>query len=340
MSNTTTIDQSRKESINLEDYNYNLHLNQIAQEAFHPRDQCKLMILKDQQIIHKKFYNIIDYLEPNDILVLNETKVQHAKLEGKKETGAKIIVTLTKKITSLQYEARIKGNKLKENLKLIFKNNEAIIKKKEDDVFFLEFQKELQESDLEIVTPPYIKKKVIEKDYQTVFAHTAGSLAAPTAGLHFTQELLKKIEQKGIKIAKLRLDISFETFLTVKDPNNHKTGKEFFTLDKHNVEIINSNPTNIIAVGTTVVKCLESCQWHSGKILPTTGDSTIFIKPGYEFKAPIKAMITNFHLPKSSLLLLTAAYAGRERILKAYNEAVKENYRFFSLGDAMMIWKE
>ncbi len=340
MKNTTSIDQSKNKSINLEDYNYHLPLTQIAQEAFHPRDQCKLMILKDQEILHKKFYHIIDYLEPNDILVLNETKVQHAKIEGKKETGAKIIVTLTKKITPLQYEARIKGNKLKENLKLIFKNNQAIITKKEDDVFYLKFEKELQESDLEIVTPPYIKKKVIEKDYQTVFAHTPGSLAAPTAGLHFTNELLKKIEKKGIKIAKLRLDISFETFLPVRDPNNHKTGKEFFTLDEHNAGIINTNPTNIIAVGTTVVKCLESCTWQEGKILPTTGDSTIFIKPGYKFQAPIKAMVTNFHLPKSSLLLLTASYAGRERILKAYNQAVKENYRFFSLGDAMMIWKE
>jgi len=329
-----------KKTINLEDYDYPLPLNQIAQEAFHPRDHCKLMILKEDQIIHQKFYNLIDYLQPNDILVLNETKVQHAKIEGKKETGAKIIITLTKKISQREYEARIKGNKLKENIKLLFKNNEATIIKKEDDIFHLEFQKELQEKDLEIVTPPYIKKKVPEKDYQTVFASVPGSLAAPTAGLHFTEQLLKKIEQKGIKIAKLRLDISFETFLPVKDPNNHKTGKEFFILDQHNANIINTNPNNIIAVGTTIVKCLESCTWKDEKIYPTTGESTIFIKPGYEFKAPIKAMITNFHLPKSSLLLLTTAYGNRERILNAYNEAVKKNYRFFSLGDAMMVWRQ
>lgn len=324
----------------LEDYNYHLPQDQIAQQAFHPRDHCKLMILKSNQIIHTKFYDIINYLNPGDILVLNETKVQHCKLLGKKETGAKIEVTIVRNLGNNSYETRIKGGKLKECHKLIFKHNEAIIAKHQDDQFILQFTEPLYSKDLKILTPPYIKKNVPEKDYQTIFAKTPGSLAAPTAGLHFTNALLKKIQQKGIKIAKLQLDISFETFLPVRDINTHKTGKEHFILDKTNADIINSNPKNIIAVGTTTVKCLESCQWQNGKIIPTNGDSQIFIKPGYEFKAPIKAMLTNFHLPKSSLLLLTTTYGGRERILKAYNEAVKQDYRFFSLGDAMLIFKE
>jgi S-adenosylmethionine:tRNA ribosyltransferase-isomerase len=327
-------------TISLEDYNYHLPLDRIAQQAFHPRDHCKLMILKDNQIIHKKFYDIINYLNKDDILVLNETKVQHCKLLGKKETGAKIEVTIVRNLGNNSYETRIKGGKLKEGHKLIFKHNKAIITKRNDDQFILQFTQPLYSKDLKILTPPYIKKKVPEKDYQTVFAKTPGSLAAPTAGLHFTPQLLKKIQHKGIKIAYLQLDISFETFLPVRDINHHKTGQEYFKLTKENADIINSNPINIIAVGTTVVKCLESCTWKNGNIQPTQDYSQIFIKPGYQFKTPFKAMITNFHLPKSSLLLLTATFTGKDRILDAYNQALQHNYRFFSLGDSMMICRE
>jgi S-adenosylmethionine:tRNA ribosyltransferase-isomerase len=326
-------------NINLEDYNYHLPQELIAQEAFHPRDKCKLMVLKENQIEHKIFSDIIDFLEPEDVLVLNETKVNRCKLVGKKETGGKIIITLVKHLGKNLYETRIKGGKLRPGLKLLFKQNKGTIVKQEEDRFYVQFHKQLQRKDLELLTPPYIKKKVPDKDYQTIFAKKSGSLAAPTAGLHFTPELLRKIEQKGVKIAKVQLDISFETFLPVRDVEHHKTGREYFVVDKKNAEIINA-AKRIIAVGTTSVKCLESCTWKKGKILPSKGFSQIFIKPGFEFKAPLTAMITNFHLPKSSLLLLTAAYAGKTRILKAYNEAVKHNYRFFSLGDAMMIFKE
>jgi S-adenosylmethionine:tRNA ribosyltransferase-isomerase len=375
------LDKSGKD-LNLDDYDYHLPQEMIAQKAFHPRDHCKLLVLKDNRIEHKTFFQIIDYLQQGDILVLNETKVQHCKLLGKKETGAKVEVTIVRPagkvviapigqrglctfgnqgmsarldytsstraprasddhyFKDLVYETRIKGNKLKPGHKLLFKNNQALIIHRDDDIFYLKFKKPLKTKDLQILTPPYIKAKVPEKDYQTVFANKLGSLAAPTAGLHFTNSLLKKIERKGVKIAKLQLDISFETFLPVRDPSTHKTGREYFELDQHNADIINSNPKNIIAVGTTVVKCLESCRWEDGKIMPTKDFSEIFIKPGYQFRSPIKAMLINFHLPRSSLLLLTATFAGRERLLRAYGEAVKNDYRFFSLGDAMVIFKE
>lgn len=326
------------DEIKLDDFDYHLPEKLIAQTAFHPRDKCKLLVLHQNRIEHKIFFDITDYLNPGDVLVINETKVRHCKLSGRKDTGGKVVITIVKSLGRNSYETRIKGRNLKIGTKFIFKHHRAEIVKTNNDIFYLQFNKSLKEFDLELLTPPYIERKVPEKDYQTVFAKIPGSLAAPTAGLHFTPELLKKIEQKGIKIARIQLDISFETFLPVRDLENHKTGKESFVIDKKNARIINSGP--IVAVGTTVVKCLESADWKNGKILPSNGISEIFIKPGYRFKAPIKAMITNFHLPKSSLLLLTSAYADRERLLKAYREAVKKKYRFFSLGDAMMIFKE
>ncbi|MBI2572916.1 tRNA preQ1(34) S-adenosylmethionine ribosyltransferase-isomerase QueA [Candidatus Woesearchaeota archaeon] len=327
------------DQINLESYNYVLPREHIAQEAMHPRDHCKLLVLhEDGKIEDKHFYNIVDYLQPGDVLVLNETKVQHCKLIATKKTGGNVEIILTKRIAPCAYESRIKGSNLHPGVIILTANNRAYISKQKDDVFTLFFDNELAPEDILLLTPPYIKQTVPEEDYQTVFAKKEGSLAAPTAGLHFTQELLEKIKHKGIKIAKVRLDISFETFLPVRDIHNHKTGKEYFELDQENADIINSG--RIIAVGTTTVKCLESCQWHNGKVLPTTGDSQIFITPGHQFNAPIKAMITNFHLPKSSLLLLTSAFVAWEKLLPAYEHAVKENYRFYSLGDAMMLWRQ
>jgi len=321
--------------MNLNQYNYNLPEELIAQKAFSPRDHCKLLILKNNNITHKKFYNIINYLETGDVLVINETKVKRCKLIGNKETGSPVELTLIKQSDNNIYETRIKG-KPREGRKLIFKDLTGEIIKQKDDKFYVKFDREIKEEECELLTPPYIKDKISEEEYQTVFANKEGSLAAPTAGLHFTPELLKKIEEKGIKIAKIQLDISFETFLPIRDSENHSTGKEYFSVDEENAETINSG--KIIAVGTTVVKCLESCNWEDGKVLPTSGISETFIKPGHQFKANIKAMLTNFHLPQSSLLLLTSAYAGRERLLAAYEEAVKENYRFYSLGDAMLIF--
>jgi len=255
------------------------------------------------------------------------------KLLGKKESGSDVEVILTKKLDNKNYIARVKERNPHSGLKLTFDNNSAIITKQDYDLFELQFEKEIKEEDLQLLTPPYIKEKIKEEDYQTIYAQKSGSLAAPTAGLHFTEELLNKIKQKGVKIAKIRLDISYTTFLPIRD----NTGKEYFELDQENANLINSG--KIVAVGTTVVKCLESCLWENQKVLPTEGYSELFIKPGHQFKAPLKAMLTNFHLPKSSLLLLTSAFTGRERLLQAYQEAIKKRYRFYSLGDAMFIKK-
>lgn len=329
--------------MNLSDYDYNLPPELIAQTAFHPRDQGRLLVLKGNRIEHKTFFEIKDYLKRGDVLVLNETKVRRCKLFGTKESGGKIEVILVKNMTGKVYECRIKGRNLKERVKLIFPQNKGEIIKQEEDVFFVKFGCKVKEEECALLTPPYIKKAVPEKDYQTIFAKIPGSLAAPTAGLHFTPELLKRIKQKGIKIAKIQLDISFATFLPVREVSNHKTGEEYFVVDEKNAEIINSaldSGGKMIAVGTTVVKCLESCTWKKRKIKPTAGYSKLFIKPGHKFKAPLAAMITNFHLPKSSLLLLTCAYGRRKRILRAYAEAIRKRYRFYSLGDAMMIFRK
>lgn len=323
--------------MNLSDYDYFLPKELIAQTAGHPRDYCGLMVLHGRRTEHKNFYQIIDYLQPGDVLVLNETKVMAAKLPGKKETGGKVEVILTGK-EGTSYSARIKGSKIREGTRLLFNHNRAEVIKLEGDIFYLKFFGGLKKKDLIIPTPQYIKQKVPEKDYQTIFARKAGSLAAPTAGLHFTRGLLKKIEQKGVKIAKINLNISYETFLPVRDINHHQTGREYFEIDKRNADLINS-AKNLFAVGTTVIKCLESAKRKNGRILPQKDYSTLFIKPGHQFKTNWKGIITNFHLPQSSLLLLASAYVDWDKLKLAYAEAVKKKYRFFSLGDAMLILK-
>lgn len=323
--------------MNISDYDYFLPKELIAQTAGHPRDYCRLMVLSGRRTEHKKFYQIIDYLQPGDVLVLNETKVMTAKLRGKKKTGGKVEVILTGK-EGIYYSARIKGSKIREGTRLLFNHNTAEVIKREEDIFYLKFFGGLKKKDLIIPTPPYIKQKVPEKDYQTIFAKKVGSLAAPTAGLHFTRGLLKKIEQKGVKIAKISLDISYETFLPVKDINHHQTGREYFEIDGQNANLINS-AKNLFAVGTTVIKCLESAKRKNGFIVPQKDYSTLFIKPGHQFKTKWRGIITNFHLPQSSLLLLVSAYFKWDQLKDAYKEAVRKKYRFFSLGDAMLILK-
>ena len=325
--------------MNLSQFTCHLPKHQIAQSAVHPPDTCKLMILNNKKkstkpIEHKQFKDIINYLQPGDVLVVNQTKVIPAKLIGKKSTSARVEVILTKKIKEKVYDCRIKGRNLKEGTELLFKKTTATVIKKTGDVFTISFTKMFRD-ELILLTPPYIKKKVPEKDYQTLFAHKKGSLAAPTAGLHFTPRLVKQLEKNGITFAPVTLHIGFGTFLPVRDINTYKTEPEYVHITKENAETIN-NAKRIIAVGTTSVKCLETAA-HNGKIHPYSDYSNIFIKPGYEFKSNIQAIITNFHLPKSSLLLLVCAFGGTERILNAYHEAVKQNYRFYSLGDAMFI---
>ena len=340
--------------VKLTEFNYELPEELIAQTPIEKRDESRLMILdrKKQTIEHKIFREVIDYLEPGDCLVRNNTKVLPARLYGKKETGAKVEFLLLNQIEKDIWECIVRpGNKLHVGAKVIF--GEGILEaeiletlpggtRKVQFNYKGIFNEILDEIGL-MPLPPYIHKQLQNKDrYQTVYAKYQGSAAAPTAGLHFTEELLKKIEQKGIKIANVTLHVGIGTFRPVKEENieKHDMHSEHYYIKKEDVEKINQTKENggkIIAVGTTSCRVLETiADEKTGKVKEAEGDTKIFIYPGYKFKC-IDGLITNFHLPESTLLMLVSALAGRKYILKAYNEAVKEKYKFFSFGDAMFI---
>ncbi len=340
--------------VKLTEFNYELPEELIAQTPIEKRDESRLMILdrKKQTIEHKIFREVIDYLEPGDCLVRNNTKVLPARLYGKKETGAKVEFLLLNQIEKDIWECIVRpGNKLHVGAKVIF--GEGILEaeiletlpggtRKVQFNYKGIFNEILDEIGL-MPLPPYIHEQLQNKDrYQTVYAKYQGSAAAPTAGLHFTEELLKKIEQKGIKIANVTLHVGIGTFRPVKEENieKHDMHSEHYYIKKEDVEKINQTKENggkIIAVGTTSCRVLETiADEKTGKVKEAEGDTKIFIYPGYKFKC-IDGLITNFHLPESTLLMLVSALAGRKYILKAYNEAVKEKYKFFSFGDAMFI---
>lgn len=338
----------------LEDFDYNLPEELIAQVPIAKRDESRLMVVDREKrtIEDKVFKDIIDYLEPGDCLVRNNTKVIPARLYGKKETGANVEFVLLKQLEGDVWESIVRpGSKLKPGTKVIFGDGllEAeILDILEDGTRKVKFTYEgifneiLDKIGL-MPLPPYIHESLKENDrYQTVYAKYEGSAAAPTAGLHFTPELLKKIEEKGIKIANVTLHVGIGTFRPVKEENieEHKMHTEHFYIKQEDVEKINETKKNgkkVIAVGTTSCRVLETiADENTGLVKQTESDTGIYIYPGYKFKC-IDGLITNFHLPKSTLLMLVSALADREFILKAYNKAVEEKYRFFSFGDAMFI---
>ncbi|MEE9525022.1 MAG: tRNA preQ1(34) S-adenosylmethionine ribosyltransferase-isomerase QueA [Candidatus Woesearchaeota archaeon] len=324
----------------LEDFDYNLPEERIAQSPISPRDSSKLMVI-NSKIEHKHFYDITDYLEKGDVLVVNETKVVHAKLIGEKSTGTKVEL-IVEEIKGRKAECWIKSKNPKVGNRLIFGKYIGKIIKEDKAQVLVEFNEEvdkiLKEKGI-LPTPPYIKRKLdSDSQYQTVYSKKKGSVAAPTAGLHFTKRLLDKIKKKGVKIAKVTLHIDFGTFLPVRNINKKKLHKEYFEIDKNNAKIIN-NAKRLIVVGTTSMRALESVADKHGKIRTKKGNTELFIKPGYRFKLKYNAMITNFHLPKSTLLMLVSAFIGRKKILDAYKLAVKNKYRFFSFGDAMLLLK-
>ena len=333
----------------LSDFDYHLPKELIAKYPAQPRDSCRLMVLnrKDKTTEHRIFRDVIDYLKPGDTLVLNNTKVIPARLIGKKEkTNANIEVFLLRPIEDNIWEALIKNvRRLKKNQKIIISDDFYVeFLSKDDEKAIVKIHSKDIKSDLEkyghVPLPPYIEREDEEKDkdyYQTVFAEKEGSVASPTAGLHFTKELLEKIKEKGVNIAYITLHVGLGTFKPVKteDITKHKMHEEYFTIPKETLEMIQKtkeNKKSVVAVGTTVVRALETY----GKFGKTEGFTDIFIHPPCEFKI-VDKLITNFHLPKSTLLMLVSAFADKDFILKAYNEAVKERYRFFSYGDAMLI---
>jgi S-adenosylmethionine:tRNA ribosyltransferase-isomerase len=326
----------------LDEFHYELPKELIAQSALTPKDSSRLMVLEEEKITHKHFYDILYYLKAGDTLVINEAKVSRAILKGKKETGGVVELMLTSVKDDLTYECHIDSNVKVVGKKLVFSDEvSCVVLDKKDNVYIVKFNKAPDNQMLKLPTPPYIKQELKdESQYQTIYSKKEGSLAAPTAGLHFTDELFEKIQKKGVKIARLCLHVGFGTFLPVMDSiENHKMHQECFEVDKKNADIINNRKGRLIVVGTTSVRTLEATANKDGKIVPQIGSTEIFIYPGYKFKNNIDALITNFHLPKSTLLMLVSAYYGRKNVLAAYIEAVKEKYRFFSLGDAMMMVK-
>lgn len=341
--------------MNVLDFDYDLPKELIAQEPLKNRASSRLLLLdrKTGKTEHKIFSDILDMLEEGDCLVLNNTRVIPARLIGtKEETGGAIEMLLLKRINESDWEVALKpGKRAKVGARFVFgPENELkaeILKIVEGGNRIVRFYYEgLFENVLDklgqIPLPGYITKKLEDKErYQTVYAKFDGSAAAPTAGLHFTEELLSKIREKGVKIAFVTLHVGLGTFRPVKVEKieEHTMHSEFFMIDSDAAEIINSTKEaggRVIAVGTTSVRTLESAADENGKIAPTSMDTSIFIYPGYKFKV-IDALITNFHLPKSTLVMLVSALAGRENVLSAYKEAIEKGYRFFSFGDAMFI---
>lgn len=337
-----------------DDFDYYLPEELIAQTPLSKRDESRLLVLdkKTGNIEHKHFRNILDYIDKGDTLVLNDTKVLPARLYGvKEETGAVIEVLLLNEIESDKWKCLTKpAKRVKEGTIISFgegKLKAKCIKVLEDgireyallyDGILYEILDELGQMPL----PPYIHEKLEDKDrYQTVYAKNIGSAAAPTAGLHFTNDLLDEAKQKGINIAFITLHVGLGTFrpVSVEDVTKHKMHSEYYVMNKETADLLNKTKESghkIISVGTTTTRTLETIMKLYGTFKECSGNTDIFIYPGFEFKA-IDKLITNFHLPKSTLVMLVSALAGKENIMNAYNEAVEKKYRFFSFGDSMFI---
>jgi S-adenosylmethionine:tRNA ribosyltransferase-isomerase len=338
----------------LSEFNYDLPKELIAQVPIKNRDESRLMVLdrRNQTIEDKIFKDIIDYLKPGDCLVRNNTKVIPARLYGKKTTGAKVEFVLLKNIEGNTWEVMVRpGNKLHTGAKVIFGDGilEAEIKSStEDGTRIVEFHydgifNEILDKIGLMPLPPYIHESLKDNDrYNTVYAKYLGSAAAPTAGLHFTEDLLKKIQDKGVVIANVTLHVGIGTFRPVKEEKieDHHMHVEHYYIKEEDAEKINNakkNGNRVIAVGTTSCRTLETiADEKTGLVKACEGDTGIYIYPGYKFKC-IDGLITNFHLPESTLIMLVSAFAGKDYIMRAYKHAVDEKYRFFSFGDAMFI---
>lgn len=336
------------------DFDFDLPEELIAQHPLEKRDSSRLMVLDKNtgEIEHKSFHDVIEYLNEGDTLVLNNTRVMPARLIGEKEgTGGKIEFLLLKRIEGDRWECLAKpGKRAKVGQKFTFGEGKLIctvVDIVEEGNRIIEFSYEgIFEQVLdelgEMPLPPYITEKLEDKErYQTVYSKEKGSAAAPTAGLHFTEELLKEIKAKGVNIAYLTLHVGLGTFRPVKveDINEHIMHSEYYHLDNENADLINETKkrgNKVIAVGTTSTRNLETIGDDNGFVREQSGWTDIFIYPGYKYKV-IDELITNFHLPESTLIMLVSALAGKEHVMNAYNEAVKEKYRFFSFGDSMLI---
>ena len=336
------------------DFYFELPQELIAQDPLEDRSSSRLLVLDKESgaVSHHVFREITDYLNPGDCLVLNNTKVIPARLLGEREgTGAHVEVLLLKRHQADVWETLVKpGKKCRPGTRLVFGDGllrAEVLETVEEGNRLIRFEYEgIWEEVLdrlgEMPLPPYITHKLQDKNrYQTVYAKYEGSAAAPTAGLHFTKELLSEIENKGVRIAYVTLHVGLGTFRPVKEENvlEHHMHSEFYQVSQEAADCINSTKQKggrVICVGTTSCRTIESAANENGIVIPGSGDTEIFIYPGYRFKV-LDALITNFHLPESTLVMLVSALAGREKVLAAYEEAIREKYRFFSFGDAMFI---
>jgi S-adenosylmethionine:tRNA ribosyltransferase-isomerase len=342
--------------MDVEIFDYELPQKFIAQKPHIPRDECKLLACnrKNNTIEHKIFKDIVEYIKPKDLLILNDTKVIPARLFAKKQTGGKIEIFLLEEIEQNSYLCLTKG-KIKDKIKVSLKNGiQAEIFKTNQDKRIVHF---LLDKDIrqfldeigEVPLPPYINRDYTNYDknsdfkyYQTVYAKKEGAVAAPTAGLHFSENLINKIKNRGVNIAYITLHVGIGTFRPVKEKvvEAHKMHKEMYEINRETANLFNKTKKEkgrVIAVGTTVIRTLESAVDNNGNLSEKKGATDIFIYPGYKYKA-IDAMITNFHLPKSTLLMLVSAFYEREKVINCYKKAIENNYRFFSFGDAMFIY--
>ncbi len=340
--------------MNVSDFNYELPKELIAQDPLEKRSESRLMVLDKEtgDVTHKHFYDILEYINEGDCLVINNTRVIPARLYGSKEgTDAAIEILLLKRIDADTWECLTKpGKKARVGARISFgdgilvgeiidivEEGNRLIRFEYDGIF-----EEILDKLGEMPLPPYITHKLQDKNrYQTVYAKYDGSAAAPTAGLHFTPELMEELRDKGIRIAEVTLHVGLGTFRPVKVENvlEHHMHSEYYEINEEACDIINSTKESggkVISVGTTSTRTIESAADENGYLTPKKGNTDIFIYPGYDFKV-IDSLITNFHLPESTLIMLVSALAGRENVLSAYEEAVKEKYRFFSFGDAMLI---
>jgi S-adenosylmethionine:tRNA ribosyltransferase-isomerase len=335
------------------DFDYRLPESSIAQTPAEPRDSSRLLVLDRAtgDVEHKTFRDLSLILFPNDLLVLNRTRVIPARIFAKKETGGRVELLLLRRHNSLTWEALVGGKGLKVGKKVVVENGPQaeILEILEGSERLIRFSEPIEPYFSKVGNvplPPYIHEKLNDPErYQTVYSRDVGSAAAPTAGLHFTPQLLDELKQKGVKTAYVTLHVGLDTFapVTEENPEEHKIHTEWCELPQETADLINATKKNggrVIAVGTTSVRTLESAaivNRQSSIVNSFAGPTSIFILPGYQFRA-VDAMITNFHLPKSTLIMLVSAFAGRERILQTYETAIKEGYRFYSFGDAMFIF--
>lgn len=342
------------------EFDYHLPEKLIAQFPSKKRDHSRMMVLDRgvKTVKDKHFYDITDYFDENDVIVMNNTKVIPARLIGQKSTGARIEVFLLEEMSDRVWEAFIKPSKrVKPETEVFIADFLKVVvrRRASEDSWHVELQYNGSIYDVldkvgNLPLPPYIERNLSDEEikkldcqrYQTVYAQNPGSVAAPTAGLHFTPEILDKLKDKGVEVHMVTLNVGAGTFKPVKTENifDHKMHREYFEISERTAHAINeakSKGKNIVAVGTTTVRALETTAMKYGKVVPVRDFSEMFIYPGYEFKVADK-IITNFHLPKSTLLMLVSAFAGKEFIFNAYNQAISQEYRFFSYGDCMLIF--